>query len=71
MFLKYIFYKAHNVPPKCGLMIKISIVSENEKLENLNNMGIHWTGLNTRIQNNVQNWKIFKVGDGKKLFFSK
>ncbi len=46
-------------------------MSENEKLENLNSMGIHWTGLKTRIQNNVQNWKIFKVGDGKKLIFSK
>ena len=47
-----------------GLMINnISSVSENEIFDNLDNMGIHyWTGIKTEVQNNLQNWKILKIG---------
>ena len=50
---------------------KSSSVSENKKFQNLNNMGIHWTGLKPRIQNNLQNWKILKFDwvRPKKHFF--
>ena len=41
---------------------KFSSVSENKKIQNHNNMGIHWTGLKTGFQNNLQNWKILKIG---------
>ena len=50
---------------------KITSVSENEKFDNLNNMGIHWTSLKTWVQNNLQNWKILKIGQimAKNRFF--
>ena len=41
---------------------KISSVSENDKFQNLIDMGIHWTSLKTGVQNNLQNWKILKIG---------
>ena len=41
---------------------KFSSVSENKKFQNLYNIGIPWTGLKTGFQNNLQNWKILKIG---------
>ena len=40
VYKKHVSQKLKNVPFKWGVMIKIS-VRENEKFENLNNMGIH------------------------------
>ena len=47
---------------KWGLRINHKYVSENEKFDNIDNMGIHWTSLKTGVQNNLENWKILKVG---------
>ena len=50
---------------------KSSSVSENEKFQNLFDMGILWTGLKPGVQNNLQNWKISKFDwvRSKKHFF--
>ena len=54
MFIKYIFHKIQKCAPQLGF--------NDEKFDNLNNMGIQWTRLKTGVQNNLQNWKILKIG---------
>ena len=64
MFIKYIFHKIQKCAPQLGF--------NDEKFDNLNNMGIYWTSLITGVQNNLQNWKILKIGQDmvkKKEFF--
>ena len=66
--LRYVFkihfHKIQKCAPQMGFNDKKSLVqvAKIKKFDNLNNMGIHWTSLKTGVQNNLQNWKILKIG---------